>query len=280
MNKRNINTGITVSASDCLGCDLSDRNFPKIKIKNTNLTGSLFNRTNLSGGVIYNTDLTGAHFKKAFLALVQGENVILRGANMSDATMTEIALADSYFNGATMTGVDIKRATFKNCDFDQVNLSGAKGLGADFTGSTMTNAVFHNANMTGSIFDTVNLSNTKFGTANLNAVSFNNASLVGADLSSARGLKQSQLDLACGDSNTSLPVGLFITYCAASADMDMEAHAESHPGLAEREQEIALRVDRSLETLENVMQNADPKLLKELEMVHQDLSAVQRKIEQ
>jgi len=273
--------GVNVAFGDCPGCDFSDRILPKSLIKQRNLSATLFNRSNLSGSRIYETNFTGAHFKHAFLASVRGRQVILQGANMTDVFLTETILNDSSFSGATMTGADMARCAFLNSNFNGAKLQNAKALATDFSGSHFVHARLDEANLTGANFSNTVLKNVEFGKAQLQGTYFQGAQLQGANLSNAKGLTQSQLDLACGNAKTQLPIGLSVPYCMTTGEDHIFApHQPEHPKLAEREREIAQRIDRSIANIENLMQSAQPAELREMEKIHSDLKAVQRKVEE
>jgi uncharacterized protein YjbI with pentapeptide repeats len=55
-----------------------------------------------------------------------------------------------------------------------------------------------------------------FGGSDFTAAKLDNANLSGADFETAKGLTQSQLDVACGDKDTKLPKGLKLLPCKSS----------------------------------------------------------------
>ncbi len=279
VKREKVNSRVTVNFGDCPGCNFTGKDLHGLRIKQSNLTGSLFNRANLSGGKILISDLSGAHFKRAFLARVEGDGVLLQGANMADATITESVIRNSYFNGATLTGADLARGVFTNSDFQKANLSNASALATDFSDSNFVKVKFDGANLTGASLRNVKLSDSTFGTAILHGTDLSGASLQGAKLSRVEGLQQAQLDLACGDHRTELPIGLSIPYCAGTGDLLMDIHAAEHPQLKARDNEIAMRVDRAISNTEILMQEANPAAKRELQKIHADLMAVRRKIE-
>lgn len=279
VKREKVNSRVTVNFGDCPGCNFTGKDLHGLRIKQSNLTGSLFNRANLSGGKILVSDLSGAHFKRAFLARVEGDGVLLQGANMSDATITESVIRNSYFNGATLTGADLARGTFSNSDFEEANLSNASALATDFSDSVFVNVKFDGANLTGANLANTKLSNATFGMANLHGANLTGASMQGAKLTRVEGLQQAQLDLACGDHKTELPFGLSIPYCAGTGDLLFAPHDSKHPILKARDNEIAMRVDRAISKTEGLMKNAEPKAKRELQKIHSDLMAVRRKLE-
>ena len=279
VKREKVNSRVTVNFGDCPGCNFSGKDLHGLRIKQSNLTGSLFNRANLSGGEILVSDLTGAHFKKAFLARVEGDRVMLKGANMSDATISESVINNSYFVGATLSGADLTSASFTNSDFSGANLSGVSAVKVILSGSHFLEAKFDGANLTGALLDNAKFNKTVFGSANLEGADLTSSSFLGADLSRAVGLKQAQLDLACGDSQTQLPFGYSLPYCTGLLDSPLVPHDKVHPSLIARDHEITMRVDRAIAKTESLMLSADPSVKKELQKIHSDLMAVRRKVE-
>ena len=94
----------------------------------------------------------------------------------------------STFQGADLTGADLSKA-----ELARVVLSGAKAGGVDFSYSNLGRADLRKLDLSGADFTGSYLFLTL---------------LDGADLSRAKGLKQEQLGIACGTSETKLPAGL------------------------------------------------------------------------
>ncbi len=277
---KRVDSRVTVSAGSCSGCDLSGKDMHGLRLKNANFSGSLFNRANLSGGEFYGADLRGAHFKKAFLARLKGEGVILQGANLTDATLTESDLVNCILTGASLNGADLARGSFRQTNFNGANLSGSKALGTDFTGSHFVQAEFDNANLTGAVFKDAVLKNAAFGKANLHGANLEGANLSGAKLSTVKGLKQAQLDTSCGDGATELPFGLSVSYCAENLTELEMSHNGDHLHLKAKDQYIAQRVDQAITNVEGLMSTADASTRRELQKVHSDLRAVRRAVEE
>ena len=74
-------------------------------------------------------------------------------------------------------------------------------------------AWLHHADLRIAVLVDANLSEAWMPNANLAAAYLKDANLSGADLTTARNLTQSQLDEACGDEKTKLPVGRTIKPC-------------------------------------------------------------------
>ncbi len=275
-----VDNRVTIQAGSCSGCDLSGKDMHGLRLKDANFAGSLFNRSNLSGGEFYGADLQGAHFKKAFLARVKGKGVNLTGANLSDATLTEMALSHSKLTGANVRGADLARASFHASDFNEAALNNVKALGADFKGSHFVNARLNGANLTGANFNETVCHDAKFGDANVEGATFEGANLSGAKMGNVIGLQQAQLDLACGNARTDLPIGLSVPYCVETEMAEGVPHPPEHPKLKQKEKYIAARVDRAIGNVESLMHGADTSTKRQLERVHADLMAVRRTVEE
>ncbi len=274
-----VKSQISANALDCTSCDLSGNDLHGTRLKNSRFSGAILNRVNLSGGVIYKSDFSGAHLRKAFLARVQASEVVFRGANLNGSTMTEIQIKNSDFQGATLSGAEISKGAIIDTNLRGANLSRIIALASSFEGSDLSLAYLDGANLTGSNFKNTVLVNTKFGTANINAVQFDGARMEGARLADVQGLTQGQLDLACGDGKTELPVDLTIKYCAETMVANEVHENGMHAGLAERDREIALRSERAIRHAETLLEQATSENRRLLELIHADLLAIQRKIE-
>lgn len=226
-----VDARIQMSSGSCAGCDLSNKAMNGVYLNNANMAGSLFNNSNLSGGRLDNSDLSGAHFRSALMYRVQGAGVKMPRAVLEDATLTEANLPDAKFAEANFARADLSRATFTNTDF-----SGAK---------------FDRANMTEAALDGADFS--------------------GADLSTSRGLKQAQLDTACGDMSTRLPVGLSLRYCDGTNAMTPE---HDHAEMSAELDLAAQRIDRAISDIENLLAASGPNdrvLRTRLQRIHSDL---------
>jgi uncharacterized protein YjbI with pentapeptide repeats len=102
----------------------------------------------------------------------------LRGAVFNNVDAGMARFENSDLRGATLGDGSFAKASFRDADLRSANLAGADFDGADMKGSDLRRANLH-----------------------------------GTDLSGARGLTQSQLDGACGDSRTRTPRGLTIRAC-------------------------------------------------------------------
>ena len=105
--------------------------------------------------------------------------------------------------GANLDNTCVKGGNLEGADFSNVHavlmcmsyadFKGVSFRGADLAGANLAHAILDDADFTG---------------ADLSITSFK-----GTDLSKAKGLTQTQLDKACGDSETKAPAGLTVPNC-------------------------------------------------------------------
>ncbi|MVA25943.1 pentapeptide repeat-containing protein [Agrobacterium vitis] len=170
------------------------------------------------------SDLRAANLYDADLSFTDLSNSSLQAADLEKATLIRASFAGANADGAkfdriesyraemsAMSGVD---ATFISAEMQRVNLAGANLAGADFTKAELSRVNFEKSILMGAKFTLANLSRASFNFARLDGgVDFEDAFLFrtrieGVDLSTAKGLKQEQVNLACGDAKTKLPAGL------------------------------------------------------------------------
>ena len=126
-------------------------------------------RANLSGQWLPGADLRNANLRGANLG-----NADLRGADLLDANLLDAKLSGADLSGAILIGANLRGA----------NLSGANLGSTDLRGAYLSDAILANADLRGANLSGANLSDAK--------------------LSGATNLTQTQLDEACGNSNTKL----------------------------------------------------------------------------
>jgi uncharacterized protein YjbI with pentapeptide repeats len=125
------------------------------------------------------------------------------GCNLFQADYSNQELKSRNFAGARLRQSDLSlsimnRTSFAHADLRDVNAYGGVFSSVNFSGADMTNATFVGAYLEGSNFSGAKLSGTNFS---------------GAEMSRVAGLSQGQLNAACGDSSTLLPMGLRIPAC-------------------------------------------------------------------
>ena len=128
---------------------------------------------------------------------------ILTGARMSNSNFSR---AD--FSGAVMARADASGSAFEEADFTDADLSSAKLADAICPRATFERAVLRRSDVSGADF-----TRADFTHADVSMADFAGAIIAGADLRTARGLTQAQLDHACGDEQTLLPRGLRVRRC-------------------------------------------------------------------
>ena len=274
-----VDARIHSSSGSCSQCDLSNKRMNGVKLKNANFSGSIFNNSNLSGGNFDGSNLTGSQFRKALLYSVKGNNVNMNGANLEDATLTEANLGESVFIGTNFRRADLTRGEFKSGDFRKTS----------FQRATATNVNFQNANFTEAKLDHINLHKATLDGGNFKGVTFGNAILLdatmmaanisGADLSMTQGLKQEQLNSACGDMNTKLPYGLSVPYCEGTLTAEAKHdHDKLDPEMAK----AAKRLERAIEDIEIILKatpTSNRPLRRKLQSIHSDMVNSKRAIE-
>jgi len=274
-----VDARIHSSAGSCSQCDLSNKRMNGVKLKNANFSGSIFNNSNLSGGNFDGSNLTGSHFRKALLYSVEGQNVNMNGADLQDATLTEAKLGNSVFIGTNFRRADLTRGQFQDGDFRQTS----------FERATATDVNFQNGNFSEAKLDHINLHKATLDGGNFKAVTFGNAILLdatmmatdvsGADLSMTQGLKQEQLDTACGNMNTKLPDGLTIPYCEGTLMVEAKHdHDKLDPEMAK----AAKRLERAISDVEIILKAtpaSNRPLRRKLQSIHSDMVNSKRAIE-
>ncbi|MEP3653680.1 MAG: pentapeptide repeat-containing protein [Litorimonas sp.] len=246
-----VDARIQMSSGSCSGCDLSNKAMNGVRLNNANLSSSNFNNSNLSGGSLDGSNLSGAHFRGALMYRVSGAGVNMPNAVLEDATLTEARLSGAKLANANLSRANLSRAVFSNSDF--------KG------------AQFDNANLTEAHFQNGQFQNADFGGAILLDANLDDADFSGANMSTVQGLKQVQLDVACGDEKTRLPVGLSLPYCDHVTPA-METH--QHDNLDADMTLVAARLDRAIADVENLLAASAPRdraLRTRLQRIHSDL---------
>lgn len=186
-------SGAVMTRAMLTSTDFRKSKFVDATLAEADVTFARFDESDLSGAdltkvVGWQTSFRGATLVKARLPTAQMSRATFTDAKMSEASLTKSELNRSDFTGADLTKADISKA-----ELSRVNFSKAKLAGVDFGYSNLSRARFED----------VDLADAKFGGAYLFLTQFD-----GADLTKTKGLKQEQLDLACGTKDTKLPEGL------------------------------------------------------------------------
>jgi len=251
------------SSGSCSQCDLSNKRMNGAKLKDSNFSGSSFNNSNLSGGRIDGSDLTGAHFRKALLYRIQGDKVMMESSVFEDA----------------LRRADLSRGNFQRNDFTQSNMTSVKAPSVDFTGSNFHKARLDHMNLNQAKLNDAILTGTSFGYANLEEASLIGANLSDANMTNVQGLKQAQLDMACGNMNTELPDGLSVPYCEGTANLNDD---HNHTLVSAEMLKTVKRLERAIKDVEIILDatpNSNRPLKRKLQSIHSDLVKSKRAIE-
>jgi uncharacterized protein YjbI with pentapeptide repeats len=125
------------------------------------------------------------------------------GCNLFQADLAYIDLPGIALNGARLRQADLSLVTMNDANFSKADLSSTNAFGGRFSGANFAQTDLTRANFTGAYL----------GFANFTGAKLAGMVLSGAELTGARGLTQSQLNLACGDGSTILPAGMSIPHC-------------------------------------------------------------------
>jgi len=274
-----VDARIHSSAGSCSQCDLSNKRMNGVKLKNANFSGSIFNNSNLSGGNFDGSNLTGSHFRKALMYSVEGQNVNMNGADLQDATLTEAKLGNSVFIGSNFRRADLTRGQFQDGDFRKTSFQRATATDVNFQNGDFTEAKLDHINLYKANLDGGNFKSVTFGNAIMLDATMMATDLSDADLSMTQGLKQDQLNAACGNMNTKLPDGLYVPYCEGS--MVAEA-GHNHDKLDPEMAKAAKRLERAIEDVEIILKatpTSNRPLRRKLQSIHSDLVKSKRTIE-
>lgn len=220
-----VSTSVQMSGS-CSKCDLSHRDMERMSLQGSNFSGSNFSHSNLSGGKFYKSNLAGASFNKAYMMRIEGDGVILHKSNLRDATLSEATLTNSNLSHADLRRADLTDGNFEGSSFEGSILKATDAMEANFKGTNFHGAYLTHGNFTDADFSHAILTNTVFGAAILEDTNFTDANLSGANLFDVNGLQQEQLDQACGNEKTILPVGLSIRNCPVDAQEQSIAESQ------------------------------------------------------
>ena len=274
-----VDARIHSSAGSCSQCDLSNKRMNGVKLKDANFSGSIFNNSNLSGGNFDGSNLTGSHFRKALMYSVEGKNVNMNGADLQDATLTEAKLGNSIFIGSNFRRADLSRGEFEGGDFRKTSFERATATDVNFQNSNFAEAKLDHINLHKANLDGGHFNNVTFGNAILLDATMMATDLSDADLSMTQGLKQDQLNAACGNMNTKLPDGLYVPYCEGSMVAEV---GHNHDSLDPEMAKAAKRLERAIEDVEIILKatpTSNRPLRRKLQSIHSDLVKSKRVIE-
>jgi len=169
-------------------------------------------------------DLEGANLSGTNFSLTDLRDANLSTANLEKAKLVRATLAGAIAKSANFSRVEGHRASFVRFSAERTSFTSAELQRADFSLARLIDVNFEKAELGRARFTGARLENVRFSLANLSRVDFTGTSFAGStafdrailfltriegiDLSRATGLRQSQIDIACGDASTKLPPGL------------------------------------------------------------------------
>ena len=143
-----------------------------------------------------------------FLEDVDLRGAVLRNAKLMGADLTSARLHGAELRGANLFGAKLHKAGLTDTDLREANLQSADLRSAGLEGGELRGADVRHANLS-----EADLDDTLWEGADLSGAILYNARLRNANLRDTIGLRQDQLDAACGDKRTDLPDGLTIRFC-------------------------------------------------------------------
>ena len=173
-----------------------------------NIPGANLSGANLRGADLDSADLNSAYLSGAYLS---GANLLganLSGANLTSAKLSRVDLTGANLSGANLGLADLNGAYLSSANLSGANLGGANLTGADLSGANLRGANLRGANLSGAYPIGADLTGANLRGADLTGAHLRGATLRGAILRGAKNLIQTQLDEACGNSETELPEGL------------------------------------------------------------------------
>ena len=183
---------------DWKGCDKQ-----RLILRKAELQGA-----HLDGAEMDGTDLAQANLSGADLSRASVDRARFSEANLERAKLVRLIAYRTNFTGAKLAGADLTKAELMRSNFSGANLSGANLEKAELQRATLGGATLTGANLTGADLGRTNLVKAKLGDARFSQARMFLTRIEGVDLSSAAGMVQSQLDTACGNTQTKLPKGL------------------------------------------------------------------------
>ena len=131
------------------------------------------------------------------------------GQSCAKSNLFQADLSNAEGKKQNLEASRLRQSNFALSTYDDVNLKGANLSVSNLFGARFNRADFSNVNLKRAI-----AVGTYFGSSNFAGATLTGANFSGADLAIARGLTQSQLNLACGDASTRLPKGKTIPTCS------------------------------------------------------------------
>ncbi len=164
-------SGVRIDGAQLAGVDLTESNFERARMKDTDLCRATLIETSFVGAT-----LSRSLFRDAKLWAADLERANLFGCDFSGAAMVGVVLKsadmrETKMMGASLSGANMSKANLTNASLINADLSGANLLGAELHGTLVMEA---------------DLANAKMWDAQLVDTDFRNASLLDASMIGAR----------------------------------------------------------------------------------------------
>jgi hypothetical protein len=162
-------------------------------------------------GVLYISEIYHRPLIESLCAYVRVNSPHPVNPAVPAATDIQTAVTVLHRRATPDDALDLSFADLRDADLAKLhiaNLSGANLSGADLSEANLIKADLPRAYLYGANLSKANLSGADLSDANLRG-----ANLSGADLSGALNVRQSQLDQACGDSDSKPPSGFAVPLC-------------------------------------------------------------------
>jgi uncharacterized protein YjbI with pentapeptide repeats len=210
--------GANLSNAQLRGADLEGAD-----LHDAHMLGAVLDNMRADGTIFSGADLRHAYAEMGSFAGAKLIGAKARGADFSNSVMTGVDASKldaigGDFQGIDALGADFSGATLNSAHFWGANLKNAKFVGADLSGASFAGAALEKADFSGATLQNVHflhasLVGAKFAGDDLGGAVFEGAVLTcarlqGAKLVNTKGLTQTGIATAQGDSNTTLPAGL------------------------------------------------------------------------
>lgn len=198
--------------------NLTQYDFSKVNMKNTNFHGAILNNVNFSQGNLVNTDfgrsylsianfsnsdVSSSIFNGAFLSGANFQNAILENNDFRNAFLENSKFTKANLKGGNFDGVDLTTTILENADLSFATLSRSNLSYLDLTNTKLFHSDFYQASLVQSSFKGMDLQGCKFERSILWETDFSSANLEGVNFSGAD-LRESNF------SNSNLQFSLFV----------------------------------------------------------------------
>jgi uncharacterized protein YjbI with pentapeptide repeats len=126
--------------------NLSGADFEQFDLRKTSFTSSRLLDVRFAQTDLNHTELRAAHIDRSTLDTIECRRLVLIDATATETTWTDVAISDSDFTGADLTGSRFERCTFRNVIFNDAVMVGAR-----FDRCTFVRCLFYDADLSNSV---------------------------------------------------------------------------------------------------------------------------------